>query len=69
MNRTQKQMEVAVNQITAKIDVVDTNDDDNKDSVSDSSDSDTTNDTSQDFHQGGDLIYFPYLRSSNWLSL
>ena len=51
MNRTQKQMKVAVNQITAKMDVVDTNDDDNNESVSDSSDSDTTNDTNQDFHQ------------------
>ena len=47
MNKTQQQMELAVNQITARISVVDTNDDDDNDaSVLDSSDSDTTNDTS-----------------------
>ena len=51
MNRTQRQMEVAVNQITAKLDDVDTNDDDDNSSDSDSSDSDTTDDN-QNFHQG-----------------
>ena len=53
MNRTQKQMEVAVNQITAKMDVVDTNDDDDNSSDSDSSNSSTIDDN-QDFQQGED---------------
>ena len=51
MNRTQKQMEVAVNQITAKMSVVDTNNDDDDNSDSNSSNSNTTDDN-QDFQQG-----------------
>lgn len=51
MNKTQQQMDVAVNKITAKIDNVEENDTNNNDSVLDISD--TTDDDNQEFQQGG----------------
>ena len=54
MNRTQKQMGVAVNKITARISKVATDDvDTNANSASDSADSEPTDDN-QDFQQGED---------------
>ena len=54
MNRTSKQMELAVNKITAWISKLATDDvDTNANFASDSSDSETTDDN-QDFQQGED---------------